>query len=34
MEKKGKIRALPSAKQLTPEMPGASPDLQKAIDKG
>lgn len=34
MEKKGKIRALQLAKQLTPEMPGASPDLQKLVDKG
>lgn len=34
MEKKGKIKAMRLAKQLVPDMPGESPELQKLVDRG
>lgn len=33
MEKKGTVRAMRFAKQVTPEFPGLSPEAQKEIDK-
>jgi hypothetical protein len=34
LKDKGCVKAMQMAKNLTPEVPGINPELQKAIDKG